>query len=67
MEKRHQESNKLIKDADKRNMAFNKRRKGLIKKMIDIKDYCGQEIFMIIFDKDKQKLMEYRSSMDFDL
>lgn len=41
MDKKIQESpkvNKLIKDANKRKLAFNKRTKTIIKKMVDIRE-----------------------------
>ena len=28
---------------------------------------CDQDIFMVIFDKAKQKLVEYRSNADFSI
>ena len=56
---------KFIENKMQRDVTYSKRKRGIIKKAIEISRMCGQDIFMIIFDKNKQKLVEYRSTKDF--
>jgi len=37
-----------------------------LKKAIELSVLCGQDMMMVIFDKEKQKLYEYTSSAEFD-
>ena len=46
-------------------MTYSKRKKGLIKKAIELSSLCGQDIYLIIFDKEKQKLVEFKSNIEF--
>ena len=57
----------IIECETKRNVALCKRKKQLIKKSMQLSQLCGQDIFMCIFDKHKQKCYQYRSSIDFDI
>ena len=56
---------KFIENKMQRDVTYSKRKRGIIKKAIELSRMCGQDIFMIIFDKNKQKLVEYRSTKDF--
>ena len=56
---------KFIANKMQRDVTYSKRKRGIIKKAIELSTMCGQDIFMIIFDKNKQKLVEYRSTKDF--
>ena len=56
-----------IYDKEKRNITYCKRKKGVIKKAIQLSKLCELDIFMVIFDRQKQKLFEYRSENDFDV
>ena len=56
---------KFIHNKNHRNVTYSKRKKGLIKKAMELSSLCGQDIFMIIFDKEKQKLVEFRSNSQF--
>ena len=47
-------------------MTYSKRKRGILKKAIELSVLCGQDIFLVIFDKQKQKLIEFRSSMEFN-
>ena len=58
---------KFIENKMQRDVTYSKRKRGIIKKAIELSRMCGQDIFMIIFDKNKQKLVEYRSSQDFSI
>jgi hypothetical protein len=50
-----------------RSLAYNKRKRGIIRKAIELSEFCGQEIFMVIFDRDKKRLVEFSSSTQFSL
>tara|TARA_B110000285_G_C14774711_1_gene445658 strand:+ start:171 stop:545 length:375 start_codon:yes stop_codon:yes gene_type:complete len=55
-----------IKNANRQNVTYSKRKRGLIKKTIELSILCGQDIFMVIFDREKQRLVQYSSSSEFD-
>ena len=56
-----------IADKNSRNVTYCKRKRGLIKKAIELSKLCEQYVYMVIFDKENQTVTEYRSSMNFDL
>ena len=56
---------KFIDNKNHRNVTYSKRKKGLIKKAIELSSLCGQDVFLIIFDREKQKLVEYKSAIEF--
>jgi histidinol phosphatase-like enzyme len=56
----------LVPNKNQRNVTYSKRKRGILKKAIELSMLCGQDIFLVIFDKQKQKLIEFRSSMEFD-
>ena len=56
---------KFVENKNQRNVTFSKRKRGILKKAIELSSLCGQDIFLIIFDKEKQKLIEFRSKTDF--
>ena len=37
----------------------------MLKKAIELSTLCDQHIYLIIFDKERQKLVEYQSEKDF--
>ena len=55
----------LIENPIKRYVAFCKRKKVVLKKVIELTAMTGVDIFMIVFDKNKQKMLEYRSDINF--
>ena len=57
---------KLVPNKNQRNVTYSKRKRGILKKAIELSILCGQDIFMVIFDKEKQKLIEFRSKLDFN-
>tara|TARA_B110000285_G_C14973987_1_gene538010 strand:+ start:256 stop:552 length:297 start_codon:yes stop_codon:yes gene_type:complete len=57
---------KLIEDNNKRKVTTSKRKRGVIKKTIELSVMCGLDIFMVIFDREKQSLVEFSSEADFD-
>ena len=48
-------------------MTLNKRKRGIIRKAIEIHDICKQEIYFAIWDKAKNHLVEYKSSDNINL
>ena len=67
MGKRKIEHIAYIKENVKRHVTFCKRKKGFIKKAIELSLLCGQEIACYIYDPAKKKLITYNSTSDFDL
>ena len=53
---------KLISDKNARNVTYCKRKKGLIKKAMELSKLCKQEVAVYIFDKEKEKFIVYNSS-----
>ena len=51
----------------KREVAYCKRKRSLLKKLIEISHLCDLDIFLVVFDKSKQKLLEYRTEIDFSV
>lgn len=66
MGKKKLESISLITDKNSRNVTYCKRKRGLVKKAIELSKLCNQYVYMVIFDKDKQRMIEYNSHNDFD-
>mgnify|MGYP000928159500 CR=1 FL=1 len=55
-----------IADRNSRNVTYNKRKKGLIKKAMELSILCDQEVYLAIFDKEKKKLVLYTSDEKLD-
>ena len=51
-----------IENNEKRNLTYCKRKKGLLKKAMELSKLCEQDIYLVIYDKEKQKLTEYCST-----
>ena len=66
MGKKKLESISLIMDKNSRNVTYCKRKRGLVKKAIELSKLCNQYIYMVVFDKEKQRMIEYNSNLDFD-
>jgi hypothetical protein len=58
---------KFMEDKNQRNITFSKRKRGLLKKVIELSRLCGQDILMFIYDKTKSKIIEFRSDCTFDI
>lgn len=67
MGKKKLESISKIQDKNSRNVTYCKRKRGLIKKAIELSMLCEQHIYLAIFDKEKQRFIQYNSSDDFTI
>ena len=56
-----------ISNNTKRKVTISKRKRGLIKKAIELSMLGGLDVFMCIFDRDRQKIFELNSDTDFDI
>ena len=66
MGKKKLESISRIANKNSRNVTYCKRKRGLIKKAIELSKLCEQYVLLVIFDKEKQRLVEYNSQNDFN-
>jgi hypothetical protein len=66
MGKKKLESISKIHDKTSRNVTYFKRKKGLIKKAMELSKLCDQHIYMAIFDSEKQRFIQYMSSKEFN-
>ena len=55
----------LIANKRRRDHAFYKRRRGVLKKAIQLSRLCGQKILMIVYDEQKDKAIQYSSDPSF--
>ena len=65
MGKRLIDATKRIDDHGKRNIAYCKRRKGIVKKAIELSKMCTKKIFMAIHDEKTGRIMVYQSDASF--
>lgn len=64
--KRRTDTFELIKDEHDRYVTFCKRKRGILKKAIELSRLCDQHVFMVIFDKTKQRIIEFSSKEHFN-
>ena len=57
----------MIEDDNSRANTYCKRKRGLIKKIIELSKLCKQEICMVMFDNDRQRIVHFKSSEEFTL
>ena len=55
-----------ISDKKRRDVSYCKRKRGLIKKIIELSNLCHHDIYLCIFEKEKQKIVEYRTDVEFN-
>ena len=53
------DATKVIENAHFREVTFWKRKKGLIKKAMELSMMCQQEIFVVIYDTELKRLITY--------
>lgn len=56
----------LIADKKQRNVQIGKKKRVAINKLVELDKQCGQDVLLYIFDREKQKMIEYRSNTEFD-
>ena len=61
MGKRKIEKFEKIENDNTRKVTYGKRKKGLLKKAIELSKLCDQEIFIFIHDKEKEKMVHFGS------
>ena len=57
----------LMANSTSRNVTFCKRKKGLLKKAIELSKLCGINVSLYIYDKNIDKLVAYNSSKEFNI
>lgn len=55
----------LLEDSKKREITYSKRKRNILRHCIEFSKMCNQDISLTMFDKDRQKLVQYSSSFDF--
>ena len=57
---------KMIENSHIREVTFWKRKKGLIKKAMELSMMCQQELYLVIYDKEQKRLITYQNDMSFN-
>ena len=58
---------KLITNKNQRNVAFCKRKRGFLKKAIELSCLCDQKILIIIYDEDRSRVVQFSSEEKFQM
>lgn len=58
---------KLIESKTQRNVAFCKRKRGFLKKAIELSYLCGQQILIIIYDEERGRVVQFSSEDSFQI
>jgi hypothetical protein len=48
-------------------VAFCKRKRGFLKKAIELSELCAQDIYLLIAEKDKSRIIEFKSNDSFGM
>ena len=57
----------LIENVMSRNIAFCKRKRGFLKKAIELSSMCAQDIFIVIADKHRKRVIQFNSQDTFQI
>ena len=55
----------LIDNRMQRNVAFCKRKRGFLKKAIELSCLCDQRILIVIYDEERRRVVQFSSEDDF--
>jgi hypothetical protein len=55
-----------LEDNQKRIVTLSKRKRNLLKKSVELSKMCGVDIFIVFFDRERQKFTEFNSDLSFD-
>ena len=55
----------LIEDNVKRCIVFSKRKRGLLKKAIELSRLCGWDIFMVMKEREKERVVQFKTQEEF--
>ena len=66
MGKRKLESMDKIKNENTRKITYSKRKKGLLKKAIELSKLCDQTCFLYVYDREMKKVVHYASDRESD-
>ena len=55
----------MIEGETKRKVAYCKRRRGLLKKAIELSKMCNKRIFLFMYDPEKDSAIQYASDKEF--
>ena len=58
---------RFVEDKHVRNITFHLRKRGLIKKCIELSCMCDLDVYLFIQDTKKRRVVEYKSNKDFDV
>ena len=67
MGKRKYERIELIENINNRQVTYVKRAKGLVKKSIELSVLCDQEVFLFVYDKNKERVIHFHSDPNLDI
>ena len=66
MGKRAIDKSKKIENKNQRSVAFCKRKRGFLKKAIELSRLCDQRIFLVMYDAEKNKVIQFCSDEAFN-
>jgi hypothetical protein len=58
--------NKAQKTPNSIHVTYNKRKRGLLRKAIELSTMCQQDVFIVILDRQKETMVEFNSSSKFN-
>ncbi len=56
-----------IEDYRKRSIAFCKKKKDVLKRLMDLSISCNQHALLVVYDEEQKRMVYYSSSHDFDM
>lgn len=57
----------MVKETKEQRVTYFKRKRGILKKAIELSTICDQDVFMMVLDKKNNRLVEFNSTPDFDI